>query len=158
MKLKFTTGILPAFAYLVAGCASIPNDAIDPFSPSPHEEAPTVLKSAVFTFHENNPYPPGHPKIKYSPLDHIDDLIDPTEFDIIRLLQKNGVDFIGVNGSMVSLSRYDRMATATTRLYKYHIVITQTESNIKIAEAVLARYNARRETIHNASSKDRSGD
>jgi hypothetical protein len=114
---------------------------VDPFAPPEdwkREEMPELI-IRIYTINRIHNLPKGTPE-SYKPMDEYDEEMNGREMAILRFLQKEGVDFIGVEGSLVCLPGTSQRATAVMRLQKYHIIVKQTKENQKKAFEVFRQF------------------
>ncbi|WP_269527275.1 hypothetical protein [Coraliomargarita parva] len=103
---------------------------VDPFAPPADwklEDKPE-LTICIYTINRIHSLPKGTPE-SYKPMDEYDEEMNQKEMAILRYLQEQGVDFIGIQGSLVCLPETSRKATAVMRLQRYHIIVKQTKEN-----------------------------
>lgn len=62
-------------------------------------------------------------------MDEYDEEMDAMEMGLLRFFHKAGIDFIGVEGSLVCLTDEARRSIVVTRPYRYFIIVKQTSEN-----------------------------
>jgi len=114
---------------------------VDPFAPpedwEPDEKPELVIR--IYTINKIHNLPKGTPE-SYEPMDEYNEEMNQREMAILRFLQQEGVDFIGVQGSLICLPETSQRATAVMRLQRYHIIVKQTKENQKKAFEVFRQF------------------
>ncbi|MBC2592753.1 hypothetical protein H5P28_00620 [Ruficoccus amylovorans] len=139
MKLPLTAFFLVPI--LFTACQA--SGAEDVFAPdrSNLDNGREHLETWIITVNESQNYPPSVPEEGIDPLDYHDTSYSSEEFELVRFIQNEGIDFLSVPHSQLSLSPYAIDAISVMRPYKYDLVITSSPENIKEVFDLMKRYH-----------------
>lgn len=130
--------VLIFVSLLLLGCALL-KSVDDVFAPDPVVR--DELERAVFVMNpEKRAY--SDDADDFDPWSYTKECIDIVELELIRVLQAEGVDFMGVNGSFLMIPNPFRKSIGFVYPYRYEIIIINTHENLDRAEEVLSKFSS----------------
>lgn len=135
INMKFIA-IMLVLICLTSGCRC----ETDPFGPTQTQGDKAPLYHQIFVINHKEG---GFPVAKDVDLNGLSEVMDGSELQLMRFMQKNGVDFISVDGSYVTIPDASRKLYLSRPFEAYCVIITQTKENIELSATLLKRFDGK---------------